>query len=70
MLFLFKFDLLLIFSEYGIDFTQKRQRLEYAKNLFGEEPPKFELLVYIGQEKPWSDEEVREKLPDTKVSVA
>ncbi|XP_023246911.1 uncharacterized protein LOC106642425 isoform X2 [Copidosoma floridanum] len=48
----------------GLDFTQHKQRMKYAENCFGYEPPTFEQLRIKSSDQHWKNREDKVQLPD------
>lgn len=51
-------------SSNGFDFTQHKQRKEFAEKCFGDDPPIFETLKVISKDEKWKHKKAQHKLPN------
>lgn len=57
------------FRNDGIDYTQEKQRNEYAKQCLGENPPTLELLVVKGPKESVAHDDLASMLPNDTINI-
>ncbi|XP_058808112.1 uncharacterized protein LOC131673819 [Phymastichus coffea] len=56
-------------TPFGLDFTQNKNREQYAEKCFGENPPVFESLKVKCLNQKWKHEKAAQKLPNASIST-